>query len=904
VALAPGTRLGAYEILTLIGVGGMGEVYRATDTKLHRDVAIKVLPSEVAADPDRLARFEREAQVLASLNHPNIAHIHGVDESAGVPALIMELVEGPTLADRIAKGPIPLDEALPIAKQIAEALEAAHEQGIIHRDLKPANIKVRPDGTVKVLDFGLAKAFDPLASAVGNATMSPTLSIHATQVGLILGTAAYMAPEQARGKSVDKRADIWAFGTVLFEMLSGQRPFDGDDVSVTLASVLKSDPDWQGLPAGLPTILRRLVRRCLQKEPKDRLQAIGDARIEIAELIGGVPESVSPTAVAPASPLWRRAITFAAVALAAASLGRVSVWLVPRSTGARPRPSRLTITPPSTATLSPSGITRDVALTSDGARLVYVGANGTTLFVRPLDQLDATPLVRSGATRDPFVSPDNQWVGFFDGPQTLRKVALTGGPAILVTRLESYEQGATWAPDGTIIFATASTTTGLQRVSADGGTRTVLTRPDRARGEVGHVWPEMLPGGQAVLYTVTTATGGLDAASIAVLNLRSGQSTIVLRGGSHAQYLSSGHLVYAASGTLRAAAFDLTNLVAAGPATPVVPHVFATPMGAVDAALARDGTLAYVSGSGEVQSTRTLAWVDRRGRETPLAALARAYLFPHLSPDGTRVAVTALAQKGEIWLWDLAHENLTRLSAEQAAATNPVWMPDGRRVVFASDRAGGALNLFRQAADGTGAAERLTESANAQLPSAVSPDATQLVFTELSTKSGADVMALQLTGQHRIVPLVQTPQDERNGIVSPDGRWLAYEANDSGMFDVYVRPFPEVNTGRWQISTNGGVQPLWAPGGHELFYFAPDGALMRVAVTTGPTWTAGAPTKALDGRYVVSTGGNFPTNYDIAPDGQRFLVIKAPAADATGAPPQIIVVQHFDEELKRLVPTK
>ena len=896
MSLASGSRLGPYEVVSPIGAGGMGEVYRARDTKLGRDVALKVLPDSLAPDPERLARFEREAHLLAALNHPSIAHIHGFEDSTGTAALVMELVDGPTLADRIAQGPMPLEEAVPIAKQIAEALEAAHEQGIIHRDLKPANIKVRPDGAVKVLDFGLAKAFDPPFSSGAGATMSPTLSIHATQAGIILGTAAYMSPEQARGKSVDKRADIWAFGCVLYEMLTGHRAFDGDDISTTLAAVLKTQPEWSALPSATPNSLRRLLSRCLQKDPKARLRDIGEARIAIDDVLSGAEEESASTVRR--APWWRRVAIPAATLTVGSLVTGAVVWNAMRSTAARPRVSRFAITLPSTAQLSLNGVSRDVALTPDGSRLVYVGANDSTLFVRPLDQLEATPLVRSVSIRYPFVSPNGQWVGFFD-ELMLKKVALTGGPSVLVTRLDSAGRGATWAPDGTIIFATLA---GLQRVSADGGAPVVLTRPDRALGEANHWWPELLPDGQAVLYTVTATTGGLDAASIAVLDLRSGRQTILLRAGSHAQYAPSGHLVYAAAGTLRAVGFDARGLSLVGTPIPVVPQVLTTTAGAVEAELAREGTLVYVAGDAG-SSGRTLVWVDRQGHETPLAAPPRSYAVPRVSPDGTRVAVMASEQSGvDIWLWDLARPTLTRVTTE-AANLSPVWALDGRRVVFSSNRAGGQ-NLFRLAADGTGGVERLTESPNSQNPSAFSPDGTRLVFTERFPKTGDDVMVLALDGPHQVLPLVQTPFDERNGIVSPDGRWLAYEANDTGRFEIYIRPFPDTTRGHWLASTNGGTQPLWARNGRELFYFAPDGALMRVAASGGPAWRAGAPTKLFEGRYVVRTGSLPQRTYDIAADGQRFLMMKAPGSDATNAPPQLIVVQHFDEELKRLVPTK
>jgi serine/threonine-protein kinase len=560
--------------------------------------------------------------------------------------------------------------------------------------------------------------------------------------------------------------------------------------------------------------------------------------------------------------------------------------------------TRFEIVPPSGAAFSTSVSSRDVAITPDGSRLVYVGLNGTTLFVRPLDQLEATSLVRGSALRNPFVSPDGQWVGFFDGLQALKKVAITGGPAVVVTRADGSGLGATWMADGTIIFGDAI---GLKRVSADGGMPAVLTHVDRTRGEAGHVWPERLPGGQAILSTVTATTGGPDAASIAVLDLRSGRLTTVLRGSSHAQYAPSGHLLYGAAGALRAVGFDLARLTVVGPSRPVVPQVRTIALGGVDAGVAADGTLVYAKGTAGGTAARTLVWVDRQGRETPIGAPPRAYFFPRVSPDGTRVAVEVRGDANvNIWLWDLSRSTFQRVTSE--SDVTPVWTSDGRRVVFSSTRTG-AFDLFSQAADGIGAVEPLTKSPNVLLASAVSPDGTRVILTERSPTTGDDVMALRLDGTHQILPVVQTPFNERNGIVSPDGRWLAYEADDSGTFEIHVRPYPAVNSGRWQISTSGGTQPLWSRSGQELFYLAPDGALMRAAVASGSTWRTGAPTKVLEGRYVTSELGLFQRNYDIAADGQRFLMIKKPAGDATEVP-QIVIVQHFDEELKRLVPTK
>jgi eukaryotic-like serine/threonine-protein kinase len=626
--------------------------------------------------------------------------------------------------------------------------------------------------------------------------------------------------------------------------------------------------------------------------------------VQIEDLLDDASEDIVTRPTVHAKPWWRRA-AIPAAALAAGLATAGLAWFVARPTLSPPRVSRLHITLPSPAALFVNNLGRDVAITPDGFRVIYVGANGTTLFVRPLDQLEAIPLVRGGAPHDPFVSPDGQWIGFFDGTTTLKKVPISGGPAVPVAQVDNGIS-ATWAADGTIVFATAAATRGLRRVSADGGEAAVLTQSDRARGELNHLWPESLPGGEAILYTVTATTGGLDAASIAVLDLRSGRSTILLRGGSHAQYAPSGHLVYAAAGILRAVGFDLTHRTVIGTSRPVVPQVRTTLLGAVLAVLARDGTLVYVAGSVASTAARTLVWVDRQGHETPIAAPPRTYSVPRVSPDGMRIAVMIVDQNAnlDIWFWNLARGTLTRITSDPAADTNPLWTPDGRRVVFSSNRAG-ALNLFSQAADGTGAVERLTESPNFQTATAVSPDGTRVVFTDNSPKTGADVMVVSLEARIRSSHSYKRPLMRATGSSLPT-RWLAYEANDSGQFEIYVRPFPAVDSGKWQVSTNGGTQPLWARGGHELFYVAPDAALMRVAVGGGPAWTADPPTKVLEGRYAVGTTSStyIFRDYDIAADGQRFLMLKAGRSGATDVAPQIVVVEHFDEELKRLVPAK
>jgi len=918
VPLSAGIRLGPYEILSALGAGGMGEVYRAQDTKLDRAVAIKVLPEAFAADTERIARFQREARTLASLNHPNIAHIHGLEESDGVRALVMELVEGEDLAQRIRRGAMPPDEALPIAKQMADALEAAHEQGVIHRDLKPANIKVRPDGTVKVLDFGLAKAMDPPSPAAPAGTAddvmnSPTMTSPAmTAMGMILGTAAYMAPEQARGKPADKRADIWAFGCVLYEMLTGQRAFDGQGVSETLARVIEREPDWARLPATLSPALRTYITRCLQKDPRQRVQAIGDVRLALE---GAFDTTLPQTAVPAVATRWRRAalVSVAAVIASGAFAGTL-VWVAMRQ--AQPTPSavsRLQLTPFGTSALSLFWNNRDLAVTPDGSRVIYVGNRGLQLFVRALDSLVPAAVYTGGIVNGPFVSPDGQWIGFSDGRGLLKKVPVTGGPAVTIATLDTAGlAGATWGPDDRIIVATAAVETGLQRISAAGGPMTVLTRPDRAQGEADHFWPEMLPGGQAVLFTITALTGGLNAAQIAVLDLETGMRKILVRGGSHAHYVSSasgsskrgerehGHLVYAAGSTLRAVPFDLARLETRGPSVTVVPDVVTTFNGGVDAVVAANGTLVYVPGSERM--SRTLAWVDRQGRETPIPIPPRPYLLPALSPDGTRVMVFGNDQEYDLWLWDFGRTTLTRLTLTPGVDGIGVWTPDSRRVIFASERTG-VRNLFSVAADGSGTVERLTESPNTQYPSAVSHDGRYLIFTEAAASTADDVMMMQLDGSRRVTPLVQSTFDERNGSVSPDGRWLAYEANDSGRIEVYVRPFPDVDSGRWTVSTNGGTRPIWTRSGHELVYVSPTGALMRVGVAPGPSWVATTPTQVVkEGYYTIPQWWGL--SYDISADGQQFLMLKEGGIDGTAAPPSMIVVQHWVEELKRLVPTK
>ncbi len=917
MALTPGTRLGVYEVTAQIGAGGMGEVYRATDSNLKRSVAIKVLPASVAGDADRLARFQREAEVLAALNHPNIAAIYGLEKAPDFTALVMELVEGDDLSQRIARGAIPIDEALPIARQIADALEAAHEQGIVHRDLKPANIKVRADGTVKVLDFGLAKAMDPAGASSANAMNSPTLSMHATQAGIILGTAAYMAPEQARGKTVDKRADIWAFGVVLYEMLTGLRAFPGEDITDTIVSVVSKEPDWSALPAATTVGLRRLLGRCLKKEPKVRLQAIGEARVQIDELISGAPDEM-PTAVVaqPASAPRRRSVVVASMMLfVGAAVAAIATWALTRTAPAKLQPVRFALVPPVAQQLRVHGSDRDLVLSADGTHLVYAAGIEGQLMVRAIDQLDAVPLRGITGVRHPFLSPDGRWVGFFTGAGgEIRKVSIAGGPALALCSIGGAPRGASWGPDDTIVFATSDASTGLLRVSAAGGEPKVLTTPDTAHGEVDHLFPSVLPNGRAVLFTIT-ASGPIETAQVAVLDLTTGHYKTLIHGGSQAEYVEPGYLVYAVAGTLRAVRFDPVTLEVVNDPVPVVQSVTTLNTGAAEFSVSRTGALVYLPG-GATTATRSLVWVTRQGHENPIAAAPpRTYSQLRLSPDGTRVAVYINDQQDDIWIYDLARQTLARLTDAPGPDQYPVWTPDSRRIIFGSGRAG-ATNLFWQAADNTGTVTRLTTSPNAQFPTSISLDGTRLIVRESVPKTGVDLQVLAMdpsaplgpdpatppgASPRQTEPLVHTTFVEDNGELSPDGHWLAYQSNESGRYEISVRPFPNVDSGHWTISTTGGTKPLWARSGKELYYLTLDGALMALPIQSTLAFSPGTPTKLFDTRYYAAANAR---TYDVSRDGQTFLMIKAAGDDPTSTPTGIVVVLNWVEELKARVPTK
>jgi eukaryotic-like serine/threonine-protein kinase len=886
--LMVGVRLGHYEIQEPLGAGGMGEVFRARDTRLNRDVALKVLPESFAADSDRIARFTREAQTLAALNHPHIAQIHGLEESSGVRALVMEFVQGEDLAHRIARGPIPLDDALAIARQIAEALEAAHEQGIIHRDLKPANIKLTPDGTVKILDFGLAKPGGAGGAGRDHLANSPTFTAAAaaTQMGVILGTAAYMAPEQARGKAVDKRGDIWAFGCVLYEMLTGAQAFSGDTVTDVLASVVQREPDWSRLPEGLPPGVRAAIQHCLVKDRAQRLADLSTARFLITHSDG----IAAPAAVAGGRrPDARLAI---GLALVAALLAVIATLLVVRSRDASPAVgtvARVTIPlPPGDAIVSPQLL--PLAISPDGAHVVYQGVHDgkRQLHHRALASMDATPIPGTDGGLMPFFSPDGRWIGFFDG-ESLKKVPLGGG-ALEVIGPAPSARGASWGADGFIYFAPAGVGT-IWRVSASGGNLVEVTKLDATAGEISHRWPQIVPEHDALLFTARTGPGP-DEASIAWQSLKTGERRTLVRGGENGHYVRSGYVVYARSEDLLTIPFDPS---AGGvsmatpmrlPERPLVSSGEATPY-----AVSATGTLAYLSG-GPSQHARRLVTVEPTGSVQPLNLPERHYQQISISPDGRQMIVQILEGTIGLWLYDFSRGTLAPLVTSAGSSQVPVWTPDGRRVIYRGTRTG-TRNLWWKATDGSGDEERLSaKDGVVQTPGSVSPDGEWLVFEEVGGGRGYDIFAMRLSGDRTPRPLVASSANERNPRISPDGRWLLFVSEGSGRPEIFAQPFPGPGS-RTPVSSNGGIEPLWSRDGRQVFYLEGN-RLMAVSVSTTPTFSAGIPRALFEARYPSSTTGT--TGYDVLPDG-RFVRVQSLAPE----PPldRISLVLNWDEQLRQ-----
>ena len=727
MALQPGTMLGSYSVTAKIGEGGMGEVYRARDTKLNRDVALKVLPDAFATDQDRLARFKREAQVLASLNHPNIASIYGLEESGDTRALVLELVEGPTLAERIAQGAIPVDEALPIARQIAEALEAAHEAGVIHRDLKPANVKVKADGMVKVLDFGLAKALE--GDAGGDPSESPTMTAAATRAGVIMGTAAYMSPEQAKGKVVDKRADVWAFGCVLYEMLTGRRAFGAETTLDTLAGVLDREPDWQALPSSTPPRIADLLRRCLRKEHARRLRDLGDAAIEIDDTRAGANAAEKPEQAVPLSNYW---LTAGLLTVAGLAVG-VALWAVVGLSPATPLAvSRVVVTLPTDQELVLTDGAYPLAVSPGGERLAYVAASGgqRRLFLRELDEFEAREIPGTEGAQYPFFSPDGQSVGFFS-EEMLLKVAVSGGRPLRISEALPF-RGASWGPDGHIYFSRGL---GLLRVPADGGVAEPVTSNDPAVDQRLHAWPYVLPDGSGLVSTVRAREGSADDAfDLAVLSFTTGDWH-VLRQGSQAQLIDGGYLAYhATNGEVHVAPFDLEGQQLTGSPVSILAGAYRAPAsGAAYFAVSRTGSLVYVPGGFD----RSLVRVDRRGRDTPLTAETRGFRHPAISRDGRLVAMTIDPRPSEVWVLDVERGALTKV-ADEGHNLLPKWTPGGRQLSFSSNRSGD-MELYVNSFDGTGEARLLLERPFPQYATSWSPDGRLLTFNEPTRTTGLDV---------------------------------------------------------------------------------------------------------------------------------------------------------------------
>ena len=905
--LTSGTSLGPYQIEAPLGAGGMGEVYKARDTRLDRTVAIKVLPEHVAADPDLKQRFEREARTVAALNHPHICTLHDIGSQDGVDFLVMEYLDGETLAQRLEKGALPLDQALQIAIEIADALDKAHRQGIVHRDLKPGNIMLTKSGA-KLLDFGLAK-LKQAGAVPADFSASPTQSAGLTAIGTILGTLQHMAPEQLAGEEADVRSDVFALGTVIYEMVSGRKAFEGKSQATLAGAILHVDPPSLSSlqPMTSPT-LDHLVKTCLAKEPDDRCQTAGEVGRQLKWIVEGGSESsvAASIATAPQPANWGRAVLFMAAVAAIVVIAGTAGWFL------KPSPPRhvgrfVVLTPPGGG-LFLSPLSPEVAISPDGTRIVYASGLGPRstrqLYLRHVDQLDAVPLRGTEGANYPFFSADGESIGFKDGNNDLKRVPVLGGPAATITPIGGVTRGVSWGPDDTIVFS-SETSNGLRRVPSVGGDPEVLTTTDREGSETIHAWPDVLPNNKGVLFTAWS--GSSESSRIAVVSLETKNVTYLLTGGSSPRYSPTGHLVYAEGGTLWAVGFDPDQLeLTSRNPVPVVENVNTKDLGAADFGIANSGSLVYVSGSGRAGIQRRLVWVDREGREDPLALDPGGYRLARVSPDGTRVAVAMSGPEGtEVWTSDVARGTRSILTPEPGIDERPLWTPDGERVVFRSILEGTEA-LSWKAADGSDAVEPLLTVEDARrirsfTPYDWSPDGNELIFEYISPTS-RDIGVLSMEGERPWQPLLNSAANENAPALSPDGRWLAYRSDETGQSEVYVDQFPDLGN-KEQISTGGGQDPVWSSDGSELFFLDAEGGsrMMVVPIDTEPTLTAGTATVLFEGNYYHALPRRL---YDVAPDG-RFLMIKPPdgaAEDTASVSGQIVVVEGWFEELKRLVP--
>jgi serine/threonine-protein kinase len=857
MALTSGTRLGPHEILSAIGAGGMGEVYRARDTRLDRIVAIKVLPTHLASRPELRERFEREARSIASLNHPHICTLHDIGHQDGTDFLVMEYLEGETLAQRLNKGFLPLEQVFQYAIEIADALDKAHRKGVTHRDLKPGNIMLTKTGT-KLLDFGLAKLKQEAAPTNVALSDLPTAKDPLTAEGAIVGTLQYMAPEQLEGKEVDIRTDIFAFGAVVYEMATGKRAFEGKSQASLIAAILEREPPaMASLQPMTPPALDRVVKKCLAKELENRWQTPKD----LCDELKWIAEGGSQVASAPSPP----------------------------------RPvSRFSITLPPSQQLAGLYNGPTVALSPDGTHLAYVARQGGAqqIYLRAMDSMETRPIPGTEGAVNPFFSPDGQWLGFFANNK-LKKVYVSGGAALSLGDV-TFPFGASWGSRGIIAY-TPTAGSALREVADAGGASQPLTR--LGKGEATHRSPEFLPGGNAVVFVAGTTATNWANATVAVQSLGSGERRNLFQGATQPRYTPSGHLVYAQGGNLMAVPFDPERLMATGAAVPVVEGVMqSTFSGATQYSVSATGSLVYISGGLQSAAQSRLVWVSRNGAEQPLAASVRAYLAPRLSPDGLRIAVGILEQESQTWLYDFSRETLTRFTFEGSGNINPVWTPDGKRIAYQSSKEG-PFNIFWQLADGSGGLERLTTSKYLHAGHSWSPDGQLLTFIEINPTTGIDIWVLRLSDR-KPQPFLRTRFNEAAPRFSPDGNWLAYMSDESGRYEIYVQPYPGPG-GKWQISTEGGTEPVWNRNVGELFYRSGD-KMMAVDITAQPGFAVGTPRMLFEGRYELAP---FPVaNYDVSPDGERFLMLK-PSESAETAPTQINVVLNWFEELKRRVPT-
>jgi serine/threonine-protein kinase len=885
----------------------MGDVYQATDTKLSRSVAIKLLPAAFASDAERLSRFSREAQTLASLNHPNIAQIYGIEESGETRCIVMELVQGETLQARIQRGAIPVNEALKIAKQIAEALEAAHDRGIIHRDLKPGNVMLTEDGKIKVLDFGLAKAYNDNPSSSANLSNSPTMMSMAGTTGIILGTAAYMSPEQAKGRAVDRRTDIFAFGCVLYEMLTGKRAFDGDDVTDILGAVLRIEPDWTQLPSDLPAGVGKLVRLCLQKNPKNRRSDATDVRLDIEQIEQEPGTPAAQVVEVVKAPVWRRAVPVVLALIVGGVIVGAGVWKF------RPAVSlpvtRFAVTLPEGQNYTNTG-RNAVAISPDGTQIVY-NAN-QRLYHRNLSELDARPIPGTetwNGVLNPVFSPDGRSLVFWAAKDTtLKKIAVTGGASVTLCSLPTPIFGMNWGEDG-IVFGQGNG--GIMKVSENGSKPELLVSLEK--GEVAH-GPQILPGGEAILYTAATggSTDPWDKAKIYVQPLKGGGARkLVVDGGADGRYVSTGHIVYAYQGTLFAIPFDLKQLQVKGGPAPVVEGVrrAGTNTGSAHFSFSRTGSLIYISGPvtvGAAGTDGTLGAIDLKGGIERLKLPGKAYAFPRVSPDGKQVAVSTDGLDTNVWIVDLTGTTAPRQLTLGGANRYPVWSADGKRVAFESDREGD-LGIFWQNADGTGTAERLTkpEKGIEHIPDSWSPDNKRFSYTAVKGREAA-VWIFDLQDKKSTVFAEKPGALIARSAFSPDGHWLAYQSNETGTAEIFVQPFPATGT---KYSVVKGAHPFWSPDGGALVFNPGANRIESVGITTKPTFSFKQPVP-LPGGLLGLRSRNPATNprlWDFTPDGKRIIGVtdagnlEQTTSAAASAPPIHVVLNWF-EDLKQRVP--